>query len=1465
MDRYSFLTPEQQSKLSELEVTTSFSGQDTKRIVAGGASDVVRGTLDFYNMIKKPTASEREKTEEFLKNLYTHVVGSENVVKIMRGEEEVTEIAEPENAAASFVRDIGAFTGSFLGVGKVTKPIEGLKAIKKFTAVAPKTTGFTKLFAKGEAAAQLSMNPYEENLANVLGSMIDDDRGDYLNVLEEYFLDPLKSSEEKTELENRIALLGEGAALAGVFGVAGSVASNPSVKEVTSKATRPLINSMRAIASKGADVSKSFINAVREASTISADRDLRNIAEQKLSRRVITTADGKATIETGDIDALNSIMDSAKFSTNNYVRNAATLLGQTFTSRGGLSYNLFNRKLQRDNAIDEWNALITHTGDNFEKSINDIYRSLGPNKNKKELLDEISNLLFDDRRLFGIITSKGYVPPVSQSVTFNKGLTKYPRATREAIKKARDLQDRLSRLLLQDNNVPAEAKEIIEDGLGVYTRESYRLFEDNKYIPTTKVDEDARNFIRSEIVRKDPTLSNIEVNSRVNATMEDLAGGKGEYAGLIDDGVGFNKTGKGLLKKRKTIPDEIKAYYSKVDNPIDRIVLSTKKIAKFVEDNKFYRDAWRDGQNIYFYTKKTKPVGFNARIGKGYGELTGKYTTPQLRNYFEGQTGLASLVEKSGFLSEPWRVALFLKAQSQRSATVRRLPTHLKNVIGNTTLTAASGINPFNIKKITSSFRALTPKTNQELQLKFQEYSKQGILNKNAVLGDLRLLMDEGSKSKTMERILYSKPIEYIKNTPIARGLLKGDEKVLDLYMFEDDIFKVYMYNTEKENLVKYNSLLPKGDQFDSFRMSTEQIQNEAGRKTRDSLPNYALIPDNMKGLRVVPLIGKFFSFASESVRLAMTIPTLGFNELGLAYKLKQAGADKASNYVRNRAMKRLTGYGFFGVGGGKLAADSLSSIGNAAAGVSQDTLDNLKPLLPDYQQNDNLLYTYNEDGDPIVTNISSWDAFDFPRKTFTSLLFGLHEVLELKREITDNERKKYLSNTITELFEPFLGTSLPFEVINNYVFNDGADENGRLMSMPNNPLIRYQTKQASDVFPAQFNPDNLYLLTANLIDILKPGSYRDLERYLDRKSRGDFTEYEEKIDPGLDIIRLLTGFDSTIKNKESLEVSYNFKAREFLTERNKHESTIYRSILDTTTADQLAEIFLKENRKYYELAKDFYNLNEKVNNLDINTAKLMDEINGFSNLDITAFSSLGRKFVPIKLTDSMIRHMQDKTILSDTAELYKAINKIRLQSEEFAQLDIIVDPKDLEMKREGKAKGGLVKGEDNVPYTKDNPADRINPYTGQSYTEGVDFMEEPVKEPRDRFALGGSIYRYLEGKFSELAGLKTDDISWAKEQGKAYGAAQELDGKGDAKRHILLGWLAKQSPSPRVASLGIKAREFIDPSGRKMDEFNNQLGYTFPDSIETREDAIKEADRLIESNQALFYTPKESRQMRGY
>ena len=47
-----------------------------------------------------------------------------------------------------------------------------------------------------------------------------------------------------------------------------------------------------------------------------------------------------------------------------------------------------------------------------------------------------------------------------------------------------------------------------------------------------------------------------------------------------------------------------------------------------------------------------------------------------------------------------------------------------------------------------------------------------------------------------------------------------------------------------------------------------------------------------------------------------------------------------------------------------------------------------------------------------------------------------------------------------------------------------------------------------------------------------------------------------------------------------------------------------------------------------------------------------------------------------------------------------------------------------------GYATGGLVEGKDDVPYTKENPADRVDPFTGQPYSAqmeelGLDVFQE--------------------------------------------------------------------------------------------------------------------------------------------
>ena len=45
-----------------------------------------------------------------------------------------------------------------------------------------------------------------------------------------------------------------------------------------------------------------------------------------------------------------------------------------------------------------------------------------------------------------------------------------------------------------------------------------------------------------------------------------------------------------------------------------------------------------------------------------------------------------------------------------------------------------------------------------------------------------------------------------------------------------------------------------------------------------------------------------------------------------------------------------------------------------------------------------------------------------------------------------------------------------------------------------------------------------------------------------------------------------------------------------------------------------------------------------------------------------------------------------------------------------------------------GYSTGGIVKGKDDVPYTKENPANRVNKYTGQPYSENLDVTEQLTK-----------------------------------------------------------------------------------------------------------------------------------------
>ena len=114
-------------------------------------------------------------------------------------------------------------------------------------------------------------------------------------------------------------------------------------------------------------------------------------------------------------------------------------------------------------------------------------------------------------------------------------------------------------------------------------------------------------------------------------------------------------------------------------------------------------------------------------------------------------------------------------------------------------------------------------------------------------------------------------------------------------------------------------------------------------------------------------------------------------------------------------------------------------------------------------------------------------------------------------------------------------------------------------------------------------------------------------------------------------------------------------------------------------------------------------------------------------------------------------------------------------------------------------------------------------------------------------------------------AGVPTSkQVAWASSLDRLYPKSEELDGRGDAARHLGLGWLARQSDSPDLTSFLIKAREYLNfDSGREQDLFNNQLGYEI--DADTPDDAQREIERLIAEDKARVFTPTESRARRGY
>ena len=253
--------------------------------------------------------------------------------------------------------------------------------------------------------------------------------------------------------------------------------------------------------------------------------------------------------------------------------------------------------------------------------------------------------------------------------------------------------------------------------------------------------------------------------------------------------------------------------------------------------------------------------------------LSGTYTTKEIAEGFTNVSKIQDFMrgESGGpvgkTFSWAWRNLLLTpKAGAQYAKTILSIPTHIRNFLSSSAFSLANGVVFSDprvfaraMKEAFGTVQVGGPR--KELsQEKYREYLELGIVNTNVRLGDLRNLMKDvrfGEGNIATDSIL--KPMINSLGKKTSRGIKKSAKFMQDLYVAEDDIWKIINYETQ---------LIQRGDRYKNagIKISDDALKREVAEIVQDTVPNYAKVGEFVKAARVSPF-GNFMSWPSEVFR----------------------------------------------------------------------------------------------------------------------------------------------------------------------------------------------------------------------------------------------------------------------------------------------------------------------------------------------------------------------------------------------------------------------------------------------------------------------------------------------------------------------------------------------------------------------------------------------------------------------
>lgn len=1260
--------------------------------IAGDTQDAVGTLLDFATLgkAKGPVGQTIADLGTLTKQM---VIGPEKLETVReptpgKAQEEfkTTRVIPQETFAGNITRNIGGYMVPFTGALKTLKAgTQATKFGKQLLESKPKITGGLQLYGATAITDQLVVDPEHAFMGQVLGNAIGEDKELLQDVLSY-----VTASPDKTEGENRVAVLFDSVFLAGAIG---------GVLWAGGKAFRSgkdMFNYFKDIKNNGTPEQK------KQAALIIEDASNNSPKARKKPETI------KDTIEEQEIKLNNQIAEgtSWQFSQNAFKRGAANIFNVMTKSRGLMTPKMFstlnlnknaaiayqNLGVQLKTQIDNTVKKLVKTGKYTEDDINEIIEVYltQPNPDINKLVQKV-------------LSPKEYDEFIKQQASKSRFTPEdLPIELKELVDESRKQIDNLSKILLGGKYISDDLKKEIANGYGSYLRKSYKKFSNPNYKPSQEVFDEAVVFVSNQLKKnaknKNKSQEDLEQMAigQVNVILK-TAKYSDDFFSFIDNVKGA-KSGDVVFAERQKIAKEIENLLGVETQASSRIFNTMADVSQFISKQQTLSDFRELGlKGKYFYKEADGPYGqFDTQLkGERYGALNGMWTTKEMAANF-----ILPLSERQGFAYSALKFLYSTKGFAQAMKTVGNNITHERNLQSSGIIMLSNGLNPFSretYKAVQVAWSAIKPTDNKAINDLYNEYLRLGITNQNAKLGDIRRLISESQNDVTGTFL-----DKFASNT----GLKYLGRQVEKAYVAEDDLWKIAVYENELKILKKAYP-----------QEQLEKLKLEAARITRNTMPTYDMIPSGFKVLRYSPF-GNYFAFHAERFRNT-------FHNYKQAIDEIKSGND----VLKERGWKRLSGQITVGQTGNLIVAGSSMY----HTGVSKEEDGHIKNIFKQSYHGNNWLYdVQDKSGKLLFADTKYTDPSAPVNDVILTPIFEYLNTDKMTEAEFEDRFFKAISTSYGNFVAPFIDTTIFYDAVLDIFERDGQVEgpDGELF-----PLEGWDS--TTDNFDTKVN--NFWI---GLNHITKtaflPVAVNNIANTIEiNKEQPD--KYGVVKDPDLNRFKNLAGINYNVIDDANILKRISQKSKAFSSKTTAIQSRdLYKYDGESNvTIAQLKHQYLQANKKHY---LNFTDLKRTINSA-IELSKINPDRYGITVDDIEkTLKDSGMSLKNIKElvlandSDLFVPLTMSKEKIDNIIRMNPSINRTQLEDElrdlkyELMNLPLLdirdeytesqTEALNLLYQRKPFFAGQRVSEDFPVTDVTPIPADRVDKNTGSPYSD---------------------------------------------------------------------------------------------------------------------------------------------------